>query len=911
MRSYQHPLMIVGISILLCLFVSAALNAATTGKIAGKIVDKTTGQPLAGANILVEGTMYGAAADLNGDYYIINVPPGRYNVNATMMGYATVRMEEVKISVNSTTNLTFELSQEVLEGEVVTVTASAISFKKDQTSSVRNVSSDQMEVLPIENMEDVVQMQAGVVEGHFRGGRSNEVSYLIDGLQVDDAFSGEGRTVTVESDVIEDLEVITGTFNAEYGRAMSGIVNAVTKDGGRGLHGRFSGSIGNYYTGHDVYIGLKASEITRNQDYKLQLEGPIWGNKLTFFSNVRYQNNLNHLNGVRRFIPSDYSNYTADDPALWIDTHNGDSSYVPMNDNKALSFFGKVTFRPIPTLKTFLIYSRNDGEWGSYGHTWKYNPDGRARGYSESDMFSFQVNHSIGRSMFYELKLSSLESYHGNYLYKNPLNPNYIHDMYAQSFGPGFLTGGQNKGHTERWQKDLTGKFDLTWQVNNNHSLKVGALAIQHEIDHNWHAIRNKYYSDPDVYLNYYDPEKNTYVYPVYEPVLFPDSTIYAEEYLVEPIEFAGYLQDKMEFNEMVINLGVRYDYFDPNTTHPSNLRNPANQLLFENNPEKMSTYPQADPKYQISPRFGLSYQLSNAALLHFSYGHFFQAPPMYAFYQNHSLLIQPTDYNTENGNPQLNAQKTVQYEIGLWQELMTGMGIEVNLFYRDIYDLLSMKIVSTYNQIQYGLYTNKDYGNVKGLEVKYDFNMGPIAAYLNYTLQYTRGNADNPRTMFTRAGSAMDPITRLIPMSWDQRHTVNLTVSYNKKQYGATLTGYYNSGAPYTWSPIAESRLSRVLLYPNNSIKPANSRFDLYGFYDIPLRSKFKLRLTLLVENLLDQKAEYGVNGNTGRANEAIIREIDLAQHRSTFNAYEDRINNPASFGAPRYVKLGVGVVF
>src|SRR4030065_1459925 len=105
--------------------------------------------------------------------------------------------------------------------------------------------------------------------------------------------------------------------------------------------------------------------------------------------------------------------------------------------------------------------------------------------------------------------------------------------------------------------------------------------------------------------------------------------------------------------------------------------------------------------------------------------------------------------------SPQLKAQRTVQYEIGLWQELTRGMGIEVNLFYRDIYDLLSMKVVSTYNQIQYGLYTNKDYGNVKGLELKYDFKTGPLAANVNYTLQFTRGNADNPTQTFDRAGSS------------------------------------------------------------------------------------------------------------------------------------------------------------
>ncbi|MBN1996359.1 TonB-dependent receptor, partial [candidate division KSB1 bacterium] len=346
-------------------------------------------------------------------------------------------------------------------------------------------------------------------------------------------------------------------------------------------------------------------------------------------------------------------------------------------------------------------------------------------------------------------------------------------------------------------------------------------------------------------------------------------------------------------------------------TTYPSNRRNPANQLSYPDRPGQMSSKQDADSKYQLSPRFGLSYQLSNTALLRFSYGHFFQVPPMYAMYANNSQLVAPTDYATQSGNPQLNAEKTVKYEVGLWQELMKDMGLEVTLFYQDIYDLLSMRVISTYNQIQYGLYTNKDYGNSKGLEVKYDIKYENFAAMVNYTLQYTRGNADNPTMTFDRAGDSMDPIARLIPMSWDQRHTLNMTLNYVLNNFNATLTGYFNSGSPYTWVPIAESRLSKVNLYPNNAKKPMTYTLDFYSYYDYKLNDRFKLRFSMLVENLLDRKNELWVNGNTGHANEAIIRATDLANHRSLFNDYEDRIINPSAISAPRYVKFGIGVMF
>ncbi|HPG39072.1 MAG TPA: TonB-dependent receptor [bacterium] len=904
-------------------FFSFNTDAATTGKIAGTVFDNETNEPLPYAQIMLTEVwagnqktpmqqVRGTTTDIEGSFYIINIMPGTYTVEVRMIGYANIKMEKIRVSVNSTTNLDFKLNPQVIEGEVVMVTADPISFKKDQTSSVRNVSSDQIDILPTESMDGIIEMQAGVVNGHFRGGRLNEVSYLVDGLQVDDTFRGENKLVSIENDVIKDLEVITGTFNAEYGRAMSGIVNAVTKDGGNGFHGRISTNLGNYYTTHDdVYIGLKAGEIDRNKDIRLQLEGPIIGSKLTFFTNIRYQNNDNYLNAVKRFKMQDYSDYTSDDPALWIDTHNGDSSFVPLDDSENLSLFAKVTYMPTPGLKLSLNYTGNRDEWGNYSHVYKYAPDGKSRYYQDGDMYSVQLNQNLGYNMFHELKLSLIDGFNGQYLYEDPTDSRYIHDRYLNSTGPGFNTGGQDKVYMKRNTRDLNIKYDLTWQAHKNHSLKTGVLYTDHELDYKNYSIQNLYRNEPNVYENYYDPELKTYIYPNFEPVLLGDSTIYGEEYKVKPKELSGYLQDKMEFLDMVINMGVRYDYFDPNTTYPTNWRNPANQQSFPDNPEKMSTYKQAEPEYQISPRFGISYELSDQALLHFSYGHFFQTPPMYAYYQNNNFLIEPVDWSTQLGNPQLKAQSTVQYEVGLWQEIIKGMGIEVNLFYRDIYDLLSMRIITTYNQYRYGLYSNKDYGNVKGLEIKYDYQLGKVYTAVNYTLQYTRGNADNPTQTFTRAGDSQDPIARLIPMSWDQRHTVNLTVSHTTKATNATLTAYYDSGTPYTWSPIQESRLSRVNLYPNNATMPSKFRIDCYGYYDYDLVKDMKLRFSLYIVNLLDTKNELVVNGQTGRANDAIIRQVDLTSHHSLFNDYQDRINNPASFEAPRYVKFGIGLVF
>ena len=883
--------------LLLILSISNLLVAQTTGKITGTIKDSETNEVLIGANIIVDGTYSGAATDIDGTYYILNVKPGTYSVTVNMIGYKQVKMENVRVSVNRTSTINAMLEPTVIEGETVIVEVDAITTRKDQTSTIKNISTDQIAKLPVENIGAVVGMQAGVVEGHFRGGRYNEVTYLIDGIQVDEVFGGSNSAVEIEPEVIQDLEIITGTFNAEYGKAMSGVVNAVTKDGSNRFEGSVSTAFGNYFTkNNDIFLGLDNRQIDRNQDYKFQISGPIIKDKIHFFVNTRLQDNKNHLNGLRRFNVTDSSNFYSVNPLEWYSENTGDSSFVSMNGSNNQSILGKLSFSLFDGIRFSTMYSLNQDTWNGYDHGFKYNPDGMGSSHRRTDFFSFHWNHLISQKFFYDIKLSSMKNYGGSYLYENPLDSSYVHDRYLESYGPGFFMGGQQKDHSERTSDILGAKFDFNWQVNKNHSIKSGFQYSNYTIDNKWRQIRNEYFGTAEENL-------------IYKPKVFPDSTLYADIYTVKPTELAAYFQDKMEFDDMVINFGLRYDLFDPNSDFPSERRNPNNQLALPDS--MMSTYPKADPQVQISPRFGLAYQLGGAAVLHFSYGHFFQMPPMYSLYENHSFLVAPSDYSTLMGNSELKAEKTITYEVGLWQELTEGMGLEVSLFYRDIYNLLSTRIISTFNQIEYGLYSNKDYGNARGLEVKLDYNSGFISSWINYTLQYTRGNADNPTQTFSRSGASMDPVNRFIPMSWDQRHTFNATVAYNKPIYGVSLTGYYNSGSPYTFSPIEESILSRVNLYPNNDYRPTKYHADLMAYYNLSISKKYKINFRLAVYNLFDRLNENSVDSKTGRAYTAVIKDTDRAGHRSNFNEFEDRIQNPAMFAAPRMIKFSTGINF
>ncbi|HPI75074.1 MAG TPA: carboxypeptidase-like regulatory domain-containing protein, partial [bacterium] len=164
----------------------AVLWAGTTGKIAGRVIDQNSRAGLPGVNILLEGTTLGAATDINGEYAILNIPPGMYNVVAKMIGYQSLRQTGVKVTIDLTTPLNFQLSSTVLDiNETVTVVAERPLVRKDVTSSHAVVATEDIKQLPVENFNQVLTLQAGVVQGsggelHIRGGRSGEVRYMVD-----------------------------------------------------------------------------------------------------------------------------------------------------------------------------------------------------------------------------------------------------------------------------------------------------------------------------------------------------------------------------------------------------------------------------------------------------------------------------------------------------------------------------------------------------------------------------------------------------------------------------------------------------------------------------------------------------------------------------------------------------------
>ncbi len=884
------------IPLILCFFISN-IYAGTTGKISGKIVDANTGEPLYGVNVVLMGTVMGAATDLEGEYFIINIPPGNYQIKASLIGYSSVTIQNIKVSVDQTTKIDLSLTEEAVAMSDVIVTALKPLVQKDLTSTESKVSGDQIALLPLEDIQSVVNLQAGVVDGHFRGGRSNEVKYLIDGVAVNDAYSGSSA-LEAEVNSIEELQVLTGTFNAEYGEALSGVVNQITKIAGNEIEGDISVYTGDYFTNRkSLYPNI--DNITPKDVYNLQgsFSGPIPGleNLLKFFISGRYVYDSGSIYGTRMFNPSDSSNFSANDSEDWYIGATGDNKYIPMNDNRRYSLQGKLSVNVGDGGRGIVIGGMyQDQQYRSYDHRFRLNPDGDYQKFQKSYLTSLSYTFVLSNSAFLDLLGSAFITKYQQYVYEDPLDLRYVKpERMSDVSGNAFLTGGTQNWHFNHTTSTYTGKADLTWQINNVHQIKTGFEYKVNEID----------YKDVQIVI---DASTN------YQPKLPSPGSFNYNQYTANPFQIAAYLQDKIELDYLVVNFGLRIDYFEPDGYY---LKNPDKISLLDGlqPPFPDSLMKTADPKYQVSPRIGLSYPITDKGAIHISYGHFFQIPPFEYLYRNPNFRIPLTGNYPENigntiGNTDLDAQQTVMYEIGLQQELAVNLGVTVTAYYKDIRNLLGTEIHIKNDFKKFSKLINIDYGSVKGFTLSFEkrFSDG-IGASMDYTFQVAKGNASDPNDAFEKAQSSppVEVNKQLVPLDWDRRHSLNFTLTAGQPgDYIASVIGKLGSGLPYT--PSLQNQRTGL---ENSESRPAYFNVDLYITKYFNLFGK-EVSVFAKVYNLFDTANEIDVFGDTGRAGYTL--ELTRAQEAPRgVNTLQEYFTRPDFYSSPRQIVVGASFSF
>jgi outer membrane receptor protein involved in Fe transport len=910
----------------LLLLVPCVVFAGTTGKIAGRVQDAQTGEPLVGISIIVEGTTMGASTDVDGNYVIINIPPGTYTIIASGVGFQKKRFTNVKSTIDFTTRLDIKLSTDVIAMETVEVQAEAPMIRRDLTSSHTNIDAAAIQALPVESVTQILTLQAGIVQGaggeiHIRGGRSTEIAYTVNGVSISNPFDNS-RTVQIATNAIQELSVVSGTFNAEYGNALSGIVNTVTKEGSNTFGGSLSYNTGDFLSNHtNIFPNIDEFKPFSHQVAEMTLNGPIVPDRLTVFLSGRYDDEKGWLYGVREHNPSDYVFKNPLNPNDMRVIRTGDSTLVPMNPYHEFSGTGKLTFTPMPAMKIRYDALYSNSYSRGYSHSYKYNPDATPNYYEWGLLNSLELRHVVDSKTYYTLRGAYNISDSKSYLYPlldadgkavtysagGSLNLSTLHadpryqpdykSTTAASYT--FLAGGTENGHSYVRTTTAGVKFDITSQLTSNHELKAGA-------EYKKHTLNYEYFTVLCDTVRYWTP------------TIPPTSTAYHDAYKRKPTEVSAYVQDKMEFESIILNVGLRYDYFASDADYSTSILYPSpNSPTLPTKVDPSGLLAHAKGKNQWSPRVGISFPITDRGIIHFSYGHFFQIPPFRYLYTNPAFKYSFASGDPTYGNADLNAQRTVTYELGLQQQLADNVSFNLTGFYKDVRDLLALQQIRVSGEETYYKYVNKDYSNVKGITfslTKRRTAGDMLGATLDYTFQVAEGNETDANAFFVDLSSGRQSEKIPVYLDWDQTHTINATVTVGEpNDWNVTAVARLGTGLPYT--PQVTS--STVYLKTNSNRKPMQTRVDLLADKTFTI-SGIRLTAFLKVYNVFDTMNERYVYDDTGRATYTLVAGQGTAEATNALAARipgvhsaDEYFVNPTFYSAPREVRIGASLEF
>jgi outer membrane receptor protein involved in Fe transport len=869
--------------------VSSSVLAGVYGKISGTIRNINGSEPLVGATVRVVGTSLVTQTDEDGEYFIINVPVGKYELAVSHLGFGVLIKKEVRILVDLTTPVDFELQSAPVELKKQTiVTASAPVIQRDQTSSKVIFTSDRIRNLPnIVSVQSILSNYPGVVVDskdtiHVRGSRSGQLSYYLDGFSILDPFVSEAGMRIMPS-ALEELSLTSGGFAAEYGEAQSGVVNAVTREGGsvyRGGMRTFQGATHSY----DVQTGKWNSlDFSKNRSLSFDFSGPIPGlpgERFSFFSAGEYFRDYGYL------------------------PHDWKTSYTATT---------KLSMQPVPQMRIRMdgSYSKVDGAIYRHrdqnGASFDFDLNGLPMMESESYLAGVSANYipgertmwSIGVNRFSTWTLTSPKHLFGthwdlwpgysedsNGVYNGTIqNDNYVNQRdFADPYElTGFMTG-DRFDPTYSYRKSVNNSVTAAWvqQVSKTNQIKAGL---------SW-----------DFYHVNRDSKK------------FYNSKPYTEWYDSKPVYMSLYMQDKLEYQRFVINAGLRYDYRNPDMSYK--------HYQLEDG-TLGSTWVDAKAKKTLSPRFGVSFPVSEKTVMHANYGFYFQTPTYKYLYMN--VAGDLTSGLPLLGNPDLKPEKTVSYELGVDHLAGDVLRLDVTAYYKNISDLVTTRKAFVHGSNPVTYFTNQDYGSATGVDIaierlKLD---GFVSGSISYGYMVARGigsNAMEPYyTYITKNTDTLAPV-REYPLDFDQRHTLTAFVEMRFPQnwhgkflglpipggWGLTTIGYLGSGLPYTKSDDKGTRLGER----NEGRLPAYSSVDMRFNKDLVLgRNDNMLTFFVEVENLFNRRNVLAVYPSTGLPDDDGFRNttglaLDQEQLDELNHLYD---HDPQNYSSPRMVRLGL----
>ena len=929
----MKPKALLATLVLLCVGATIAYGA-TTGAISGVITDSQTGEPVVGATVMIMGTNLGASTDVDGRYTILNVPVGTYTLQISSVGYATVEVSNLAVSVELTTYQSQQLSSEATDiGTTIQVTAERKLIIEDKTTSVNIVGRDELLAMPTRGFEQVIGIQNSVVRMHsnldtrqrgfrdaqavapeinIRGGRPSEVAYYVDGFSQQDPLTGIS-TANINNNAIKEVSVTSGAFSAEYGHVASGIVNVTTNSGSDEYHG-------NLEVVTDNLAGEFGYDDFDQNWYSGDLSGPIPGLDNSFF----------FVSGERRYLgdrqPSIKTYDITADFGLTDEISN--PWRKPNNSLSGWSYQGKFDFNLTPTFKLALSANGSVDRWQRYIHSYmnpaypeqvKHSP-----WYDDQNIgLNAKVTHTLSSNTFYNLSASyfkttrfrgdgvlrkDYEAYRRDFA--NPEqdswqlfqegNPVWASDL-DENIDPGSAEDvlvGYNPSYyddyLDRRSSYIGFKGDITSQVSGGNTIKAG-------VDFQYHTLR--FFRDlvPTTVTGWSSSNVNYYGFDSVGNVADPDGFMNNTKH---PINLGLFVQDRLEYRGLIVTAGLRFDYFDykakkfRDPERPFDPDNTGDGVLDESDLEDSEKFT------RLSPRLGVAFPISDRTQMHVNYGIFYQRPDLNNLYSGLDFTEARIGAGSYYPHPSamLEPETITQYELGIDHQLGENTAFSVTAYFKDVKDLTQIFHQTPAVPFVYDVYGNVDYGTIKGI----DFNLNMrrtrnVSASLKYTLSYATGTGSYSQSTYNIAWKNPAGIPkRTNPLDYDQRHNVigmfdlrtfkgegpRLGDYHPFENTGLNVIAQIGSGIPYTptnpYDAIATKSVSQEPQGPINSASmPWTFTIDLKleKTFDV---GAYKIVPYLWVRNLLDHENVTSVYEGTGEANQTGYLETPEAEGRA-----------------------------
>jgi len=926
----------------LLLFVTISYSQTGVGKLSGKISDITTQEALIGANVIIVGTQSGAATNVDGEYFILNITPGTYSIKVTYVGYAPKTIENVRIVAGITFDLNIELSTDFSLDEIIVIDRKF--FEKNSTGTTKVIDADQISRLPVRGVANVASLQSGVViqEGsggqdgnatiNVRGGRGSEVIYIIDGIPQNNLYD-RTSTAQVSNIAIDQISFQVGGYEAKYGQAQSGIINVTTKSG---------------QSHYNVLADVVTSSFTDDfgfNSYQGSISGPI----------------IPGISEHTLFASLERGWFKDGDPAaidIYFPTTGESYNYTPNNPAEIWRFSGKTTHR-IGSFTFNLSGLYNDRVSKVYDVRKLKNDSFFNEEFTEDNTsLSLRVSQTLSNSTFWNLNAGYRQSNFKRYFPEFGDNIELYGDSltFAERWGVALLGNGQrtttidangvfrpygySTGYYEkRANSGLFFDLDLTSQID-NHLMEFGVGASTSTVRRYAGFVYEIAGQPSELSLIEKAKRINPTAYG-YDETGQNETDSDNINKLLRPYEpFIGYayIQDRFELKDLVLNVGLRVDYFDLKSYV---LKNPSlpyagGSNSFDFDQEDFSL---RDADVEFSPRIGIGYPVTSSTVFHAQIGRFIQIPELQDMY------FGPYDYDEwktfapqDGFNGALKAEETMQYEIGFRQLFGNNAALNITAFYKNTKGLVNLQN-HFFSRVSGGelvtaIYPeNADFGTVKGLSFSFDVTrlsyFGVSAQYTFSIAEGTGSSTSSSQTAIFRNQDNAAPIV-IAPLSFDQTNTglVNIDFFVPAGDLGwlellnVNALFSFNSGRPYTptdkWNIIGDNGLGAANTgYINSAYGPSSIRIDLKLEKGFSVGNSMILTPYLWIENLLDSDNAIRVWRSTGDPlttgwlNTVDGKAIAAQRGEGYEEDYKSIERDPRNFGIPRLIKLGFKMNF